>query len=238
MYIFTPYTSPDPVDRALGFEWKEYQSLGIDSTDGDDLLVFVTHDMGNSQVVKFTKCPRSLGNFRFRQQANGYGYSPAQAVFSVSIKAENKLLLAINEPKKSTLSVTDSIPTQPGIYNVEAWFFFTQPGQLSIRVFNTKTNQPVVMKYTKPRRRSLSAQADAFAEAKASPTRTERESPQTPDGWSERGTNLFPYRAEIMIQEGNWDSQYATRWELWQQQPDGKEKKLLETTRLVNGWER
>jgi hypothetical protein len=124
------------------------------------------------------------------------------------------LLLAIDEPKKSTFSVTDIIPTQPGIYHVEAWFLFSQSGQLSIKVFNTKTNQPVMMKYTKPRL------------------------PKIPDGWSERGTTLFPYRSDIMIQEGGWDRQYATRWELWQQQPDGKEKKLMETTRLVNGWER
>jgi hypothetical protein len=214
MYIFAPYTSPAQVDRALGFEWKEYQSLGIDSTDADDLLVFVDRDMGSSRVVKFTRCPRSFGNFIFRQEANGYGYAPAQAVFSVSKKAENKLLLAINEPKKSMLSVTDIIPSQPGIYHVEAWFLFTQPGQLSIKVFNTKTNQPVMMKHRKPK------------------------AIKTPDGWSERGTNLFPYRAEIMIQEGDWEHQYAARWELWQQQPDGKEQKLLETTRLVNGWER
>jgi hypothetical protein len=52
------------------------------------------------------------------------------------------------------------------------------------------------------------------------------------------GTTLFSYCAEIMIQEGDWEHQYATRWELWQQQPDGKEQKLMATTRLVNGWER
>lgn len=214
MYIFAPYTTQAQVDRALGFEWQEYQSLGIDSTDADDLLVFVAGDMGNFRVVKFAKCPRGFGNFRFRQATNGYGYSPAQAVFSVSIKAQNKLLLAINEPKQNTFSVTDIIPAQPGIYNIEAWFLFTRPDRLSLKVFNTKTNRPVMMKYTKP------------------------QLPKTPDGWSQRGTTLFPYRSQIMIQEGDWEHQYATRWELWQQQPDGKEQKLMETTRLVNGWER
>jgi hypothetical protein len=218
MYIFRPYTSPEQVDRALGFEWKEYNSLGIDSNDADDLLVFVDRDLGfHGQVVKFTKCPRSFGNFRFRQEANGYGYSPDQAVFAVSIKAENKLLLAVNEPKKSTLFVTDIVPTQPGIYNVEAWFLFTQPGKLSIKVFNTKTNQPVMMRHLKYTKSRLS---------------------QIPDGWSNAGKTLFPYRSEVMIEEGDWDHQYSARWELWQQQPDGKQKKLLETTRLVNGWER
>jgi hypothetical protein len=214
MYIFSPYTPAAQVDRSLGFEWQEYKSLGIESNDTDDLLVFVAHEMGNGRVVKFTKCPRSFGNFRFRQETNGYGYSPTQAVFSVSIKAENKLLIAVNEPKKPILSVTDFVPTQPGIYNVEAWFLFTHPGQLAVKVVNTKTNRPVMMKYRGTR------------------------SPKIPDGWSERGTTLFPYRAEIMIQEGDWAHQYATRWELWQQQPDGKEQKLMETTRLVNGWER
>jgi hypothetical protein len=214
MYIFSPYTSSAQVDRALGFEWQEYKSLGIESNDTDDLLVFVAHDMGDLRVVKFARCPRSFGNFRFRQETNGYGYSPTQAVFAVSIKAQNKLLLAINEPKQNIFSVTDIIPSQPGIYTIEAWFLFTHPGQLSIKVFNTKTNRPVMIKYTKP------------------------PSPKIPDGWSERGTTLFSYRAEIMIQEGDWEHQYATRWELWQQQPDGKEQKLMATTRLVNGWER
>jgi hypothetical protein len=215
MYIFSPYTSPAQVDRALGFEWQEYKSLGIESNDRDDLIVFVAHDMvNNGRVVKFARCPRSFGNFRFRQEANGYGYSPAQAIFAVSIKAQNKLLLAINEPKKNTFSVIDYTPAQPGIYTIETWFLFTHPGQLSIKVFNTKTNRPVMMKYTKP------------------------PSPKIPDGWSERGTTLFSYRSEIMIQEGDWEHQYATRWELWQQQPDGKEQKLMATTRMVNGWER
>ncbi|WP_310487435.1 hypothetical protein [Chamaesiphon sp. VAR_69_metabat_338] len=214
MYIFAPYTAPAQVDRALGFEWQEYKSLGIESKDTDDLLVFVAHKMGDGRVVKFTKCQRSFGNFRFSQATNGYGYSPVQAVFAVSVKAQNKLLLAINEPKQNTFSVTDIIPEQPGIYNIEAWFLFTHPDRLTIKVFNTKTNQPVMMKYTKP------------------------QFPSTPDGWSERGTTLFPYRSQIMIQEGGWDRQYATRWELWQQQPNGTEQKLMETTRMVNGWER
>jgi hypothetical protein len=211
MYIFTPYTTQSQVDRALGFEWQEYQSLGIDSTDTDDLLVFVAGDMGNFKVVKFARCPR--GNFRFRQATNGYAYSRDRAVFAVSTKAQNKLLLAINEPKQNTFSVTDIIPAQPGIYNIEAWFLFTRPDRLSLKVFNTKTNRPVMTKYTKP------------------------QLPNTPDGWSDRGTTLFPYRSQV-IQEGDWEHQYATRWELWQQQPDGREQKLMETTRLVNGWER
>jgi hypothetical protein len=216
MHIFTPYTPQATVDRALGFEWKEYQSLGINSTDSSDLLVFVVHNMGNGQVVKFAKYPRLHSSFR--QVANGYGYSPDQAIFTVSTKAENQLLLSVNEPKKSTLLVTDIIPTQPGIYNVEAWFFFTQPGRVSLKVFNTKTQRPVMMKHSQYNRKLRSAAA--------------------PDGWSKAGQTLFSYRSEIMIQEGDWDHQYETRWELWQQQPDGKEQKLLETTRLVHGWER
>jgi hypothetical protein len=218
MYIFKPYTPAALVDRSLGFEWPEYKSVGIENTDSDDLLVFVSHDTGSNRVVKFTKCPRSFGNFSFRQETNGYGYSPAQAVFVVGFKAENKLLIAINEPKKPTLLVTDVEPTQPGIYHIEAWFPFTQQGKLSIKVVKPNTNRPVIFKHSK------------FI--------LKKESPQVPDGWSEKGTTLFPYRAEIMIQEGNWDRQYATRWELWQQQPNGKEQKLMETTRLVNGWER
>jgi hypothetical protein len=214
MYIFTPYTTSAQVDRALGFEWQRYRSLGIDSTDTDDLLVFVASDMGKFRVVKFAKCPRGYGNFMFRQATNGYGYSPKQAVFAVSKKAQNKLLLAINEPKQNTFSVIDMIPKQPGIYNVEAWFLFTRPDRLSLKVFNTTTNRPVLMKYTKP------------------------QLPNVPDGWNERGTTLFPYRSQVMIQEGDWERQYATRWELWQQQPNGKAQKLMETTRLVNGWER
>jgi hypothetical protein len=216
MHIFSPYTSAAAVDQALGFKWPEYQSLGIDSNDAHDLLVFVSHDRGNKQVVKFAKYPRKLSSFR--QTANGYGYSPAQAVFAVSTKAEYKLLMSVNEPQKPTLSVTDIIPTQPGIYNVEAWFFFTQPGRISVKVFNTKTQQPVMMKHTQD---NLKLRSN-----------------DTPDGWSKEGQNLFPYRSQIMIQEGDWDHQYETRWELWQQQPDGQNKKLLETTRLVNGWER
>jgi hypothetical protein len=99
MYVFAPYTPAALVDKFLGFEWPEYKSLGIESTDTDNLLVFVNRDLGTDRVVKFTKCSRSFGDFRFRQEANGYAYTPDRAVFAVSVKGEDKLLLPVQKSK-------------------------------------------------------------------------------------------------------------------------------------------
>ncbi len=97
MYIFTPYTPAALVTRSLGFEWPEYRSLGIESTDTDNLLVFVNRNLGTSKVVKFTKYPRSFGDFRLSPEANGSAYTPDRAIFTVSIEGEDKLLLPVNK---------------------------------------------------------------------------------------------------------------------------------------------
>ena len=59
-------------------------------------------------------------------------------------------------------------------------------------------------------------------------------------GWSNDKTQTFFYNSRIMINEGDWESLYPARFELWFR-PDNKnkpERKLLERTYSICGWEK
>jgi hypothetical protein len=57
-------------------------------------------------------------------------------------------------------------------------------------------------------------------------------------GWSRDGATFFPYQSEITVYEGDWDSQYEARFELWHVADDGTRTRMAERTRMINGWER
>jgi hypothetical protein len=58
-------------------------------------------------------------------------------------------------------------------------------------------------------------------------------------GFSTNTKENFFYNSNITIYEGDWSHFYEARFELWFV-PDGggKEKKIVETTRKICGWQR
>jgi hypothetical protein len=59
-------------------------------------------------------------------------------------------------------------------------------------------------------------------------------------GWSNNSRESFFYNSLIHIDEGNWQTFYPARFELWFQPADNSkpERKLLERTYRICGWER
>ncbi|MBM3858041.1 MAG: hypothetical protein FJ395_00145 [Verrucomicrobia bacterium] len=114
-------------------------------------------------------------------------------------------------PRKKYFEVKDGM--QPGIYLIAAAVNPTEPGYAYIKAFNTKTGERLSEERMTPRSiRYL--------------------------GWSDDGKTFFPYGSEVTVYEGDWSSTYEARFELWHRSDKGAEKKLDETTRLINGWQR
>lgn len=114
-------------------------------------------------------------------------------------------------PAAAYLNVIDGI--QPGIYLLEAAVNPSSPGMLFAKVYNVKTGQQLSVEYITRRSTRIAA-------------------------WSTDGATVFPYNAEITVYEGDWDQEYEARFELWHRDRAGHETKMIETTRIINGWER
>lgn len=113
--------------------------------------------------------------------------------------------------KSPYFNVVDGM--QPGIYILDAAVNPTSFGVLYVRVFDVKSGAQLSADEITPDSTRISA-------------------------WSDSGVTYFPYHAQITIYEGDWDTQYEARFELWHKDENGHETKLIETTRLVNGWQR
>jgi len=110
------------------------------------------------------------------------------------------------------LQVEDGI--QPGIYAVRAWVNPQQEGYVYVKVFHAQTGE------------ALSAEAIALRSREYT-------------GFSREENRLFFYSCEVTVYEGDWDHSYEARFEVWFQPEDsGLERKLVETTRQVFGWQR
>jgi len=111
----------------------------------------------------------------------------------------------------SYFNILDGV--QPGIYIVQAGLNIDKDGIIYTKVFNSKTNE------------RLSA---------------ERITPSTirEIGWSKKGQTIFQYESQLTVYEGDWDNEYEARFEIWYKGKNGKEKKLNEKSRMINGWER
>lgn len=109
------------------------------------------------------------------------------------------------------LAVNDGM--QPGIFLVEAWVNPFESGELYLKVFNTSTGK-------------------RLSEDKITSNSTRLVS------WNDDPKTLFPYNSVITVYEGDWDHEYEADFELWHTNSKGKEKKLLEITRIINGWQR
>ena len=114
-------------------------------------------------------------------------------------------------PTTPYFNVNDGM--QRGIYLLDAAVNPTAPGILYVKVFNTKSGERLSADRVTPASTRLAA-------------------------WSEGGVTYFPYQSEITIYEGDWSTEFEARFELWHKDEFGHETKLLETTRLVYGWQR
>ncbi|MHC4395865.1 MAG: hypothetical protein ACYS1A_09440 [Planctomycetota bacterium] len=100
-----------------------------------------------------------------------------------------------------------------GIYKATGYINPMQKGYIYIKAFDKKTGKPL-------------------SEAR---TRNKVEYP----GWSEDPSKQYYYQFEFTIYEGDWSHPYPAAFELWFHPDDsGPERKLIETTRKICGWQR
>lgn len=97
VYIFTPYTSMDQIDKALGHTWHGARSTGIDKLDRFYLMVFTS----GGKVVHHLRYPVELGAVIYQYGADQKmeGFSPEEAVFRVEIEEGGVVLRRLNETK-------------------------------------------------------------------------------------------------------------------------------------------
>ena len=113
---------------------------------------------------------------------------------------------------ESFLKIADGM--QPGIYLVTAWINVSEKSEAFLKVFDQKTGK--ALSKIEILQKSLRFM-----------------------GWSELPNNRFPYQAEVTVYEGDWEHTFSARFELWlRAQATGKETKIIERTRMINGWER
>jgi hypothetical protein len=87
LYIFAPYSTPEDINKSLGFTWPEAASSDITLHDHINLLVFVR---GN-EVVEHVEFLRAKGDFS--GAASVEAYTPDQASFLVDDADGMKILV-------------------------------------------------------------------------------------------------------------------------------------------------
>jgi hypothetical protein len=111
-----------------------------------------------------------------------------------------------------TLEVLGDVPG--GIYDVYGWVNPQQAGKVYLKVFNAETDERLSQD-------RITRRSNEFM------------------GWSEDPNVLFFCNPHISVYEGGFDTIYDARFELWFQPSDGSsERKLVQTTRTISGWER
>lgn len=114
-------------------------------------------------------------------------------------------------PDTSHFDIKDGM--QRGIYLLDAAVNPTAPGILYVKVFDANSGAQLSAERITPRSTRVAA-------------------------WSKDGVTYFPYQAEITIYEGDWSTEFEARFELWHKDDAGHETKMMETTRLIYGWQR
>jgi hypothetical protein len=113
---------------------------------------------------------------------------------------------------ESFLNIDDGM--QPGIYLVTAWVPVSEKSEAFVKVFDQKTG--TALSEIEILQKSLRMM-----------------------GWSEHPNNRFPYQAEVTVYEGDWEHTFSARFELWlRSHSTGNEIKIIEKSRMINGWER
>ena len=115
-------------------------------------------------------------------------------------------------PDRPDIVLVDGI--QGGIYWVHAHVNPGEEGNAYLKVFEATTN------------RRLSGYRI-------------RERTEKTIKWSEKPNELFHYRTEVTVYEGDWDYYYPARFELWFVPTSGApERKLVEKVFRIEGWMR
>jgi hypothetical protein len=154
---------------------------------------------------------------RFTQQAlNDVSEELREVLRYIDVVAETGLLPAGSPhadppPPAAQLEIRDGM--QPGIYSVDAALNPRSRGYAFMKVFEAETN--LLLSGEAVKERSL-----RFV------------------GWSEDGEVYFPYDSELKVYEGDWDTQYLARFELWHHSETGEDVKHGEMTRMISGWQR
>jgi hypothetical protein len=112
---------------------------------------------------------------------------------------------------KPVLHVEDGF--QGGIYDIYGWVNPGRRGQAFLRVFKVQGDE-------------ILSEDRVFDKSNEYV------------GWSKDTDQLFFYNAHVTIYEGDWDHRYQARFELWHPSSTGEEVKLVETTRMICGWQR
>ena len=95
LYVFSPHTPIDHIERTLGFKWGKAKNTRIDERDDITLLVFVT----GQTVDEYVEHPRANGDFSMLRAA--YPYSRDEAYFEVVVKKdEGKKLFVFEETQR------------------------------------------------------------------------------------------------------------------------------------------
>jgi hypothetical protein len=99
-YVFAPYTTPEDIQRSLGFNWSQSNCFGLSSRDDINLLVFVK----DGKVVQFLEYPRGDVDFaeftvsfepRLSKEKRPDYFSPATAVFYVDKFVDGRLVVKL-----------------------------------------------------------------------------------------------------------------------------------------------
>ncbi len=130
----------------------------------------------------------------------------------IKLKGYAPSLIKKDMKKKPFIEVKDSF--QGGIFDVYAWINPRASGYVYLKAFD-------VEKGTKLSEVRLTSSSKEYT------------------GWSNDTKELFYYNTHVSIYEGDWSYKYDARFELWFHPDDATpEKKLLEQTRQISGWQR
>ena len=110
---------------------------------------------------------------------------------------------------EASFTVSDGM--QPGIYLLRAHLNPRSKGHIEARVFNAENDQQLSQERLVPESRRFI-------------------------GWSENRDTYYEYNSEVTVYEGDWDSKYKARFELWHVTDKG-ETRMVERTRSINGWQ-
>jgi len=104
---------------------------------------------------------------------------------------------------------------QPGIYNIAAYVNPGEEGFAYLKGFELKSNTPLTIGHN-------------------------LEDTKEYIGWSNQPGKNFLYHRQCTVYTGGWSSKYPARIELWFQAKNRSkpERKLVEATYMINGWER
>ncbi len=104
---------------------------------------------------------------------------------------------------------------QPGIYKVAAYANPGQEGFAYLKGFELKNNTPIIIGHN-------------------------LEDTKQYMGWSNQPGKNFLYHRQCSVYTGGWSSKYPARIELWfhPKNTSKPERKLVEATYMINGWER